>query len=95
MSGVPSVAIAELQAEVARQVAALHADCGDPFRRTYTVLSDEQVQLMNRIKDEAISTYALVEAQPPSRLRALALTYLELGVMLAVKAVTEPEGRHD
>lgn len=81
-----------LQAAVAAEVKRLHAECGDPFRRApWPPLTYLQREYVDKLKDEAISTYRLVQELPASRERALALTHLETALMFAVKAATAPD----
>jgi hypothetical protein len=67
----------------------------DTFRKTYTLLSDDQKQWMENIKDIAgLLESAFNEAVPSeerserSRCMAIARTQLETAIMWAIKGVT-------
>lgn len=83
-----TVTAEELQAFAVAELARLHAEHGDPFRKTHVQLSTFQREFIGRLKDEAISVYAIIATLPPSKERSSALTRLEEAIMLAVKGAT-------
>lgn len=91
MSAPQDLLVAEIAAEITAELARLHQEHGDPFRRARPAeLTPLQKGYADRIQDEAITTYALISSLAPSRHRALALTHLEIAIDMAVKAATTP-----
>ena len=67
----------------------------DTFRKTYTKLSDEQVEQMGSLKEKAEELEALFNSVSPvgersesARCMAIARTNLETSIMYAVKSAT-------
>ena len=58
------------------------------FRKAYRELSDDEKQLLDRIKDQAQDLLDTIESAEPGRERSLAITKLEETVMWAVKGIT-------
>jgi len=65
----------------------------DTFRKTYTVLTDDQKSEMEaiQIKAEELEALMLASKTREPRLMSVALTDLEKSVAMAVKAVTTAE----
>lgn len=88
MSSSPTTSPQELRALVAAEVASLHREHGDPFRRHARPATEDEAAFVAQIQDEAISTYALIAVLPASRERSLALSHLETAILFAAKAAT-------
>lgn len=58
------------------------------MRHAYRVLSDEEKHAMQRIKDEGLEFWGLIEEIGQSRELSLAKTKIEEAVMWAVKHIT-------
>ncbi len=63
--------------------------CNNVMRHQYRVLSEEEKQVMQSVKDLGLSFHAFVEGMGNSRELSIAKTKIEEAVMWAVKHLTK------